>query len=314
MESFLSWIRTHDESWLFVAMYIGFAVVLSVWLSLFWLVLMVGIHFAFELFRQSRVFERPVAVVSMASWEVRVDIALLLLAFAVSLYMDLIMAILGLQSLGRAAVATSRVGTRAVAWQRAVRAVVLGFDDVANAIRAIFMRKGGAAAAAGIGVEGPDPTAGGTEPRGEERGVEPAAQMDSTTSGEEGMGEPAGAQMSPGPDREVSPEAEDLGTPGSPSPDRGADDGEHRKAAAIEAGAGDRSPRAPGWGDRWGFWDRFTMALSAACIVAMVAAPPLTDTTWREAAETLREELRPIPPPEEAGDDGETGGENDTGR
>jgi hypothetical protein len=221
----IRWIQTHDESWLFVAMYIGFAVVLSVWLSLFWLVVMVVIHLIFELIRQSRVYDEWTAVASAASWEVRVDIALLLLAFAVSLYMDLIMGILGLQSLGRAAVATSRVGTRAVAWQRAVRAVVLGFDDVINGIRAIFLRKG--------------------------------------SSGEEGAGEPEGALI--------------------------------EAAAAPPSGPVEPRARFPGWGQRWGFWDRFTMFLSAGCLAAMLLAPPLTESTYQDAARTLLEELRPFP-------------------
>jgi len=248
LDGILHWVRTHDESWLFVAIYIGFAVVLSVWLSLFWLVLMVGIHFLLEIFRQARDHEVWPAVLSMASWEIRVDLALLLLAFAVSLYMDLIMAILGLQSLGRAAVATSRVGARAVAWQRAVRAVVLGFDDVANAIRAIFMKKGGAsveAARAGAG--------------GDARAMPPSG--------------PA----------EAAPEVVSSGDP------------ETETADTSDA----RRSTVPGWGDRWGFWDRFTMALSAACVIAMVAAPPLTDSTYAQAVETLIEELRPFPPPDE---------------
>jgi hypothetical protein len=221
----IRWIQTHDESWLFVAMYIGFAVVLSVWLSLFWLVAMVVIHFLLEVIRQSRVHEGWTAVTSMASWEVRVDLALLLLAFAVSLYMDLIMAVLGLQSLGRAAVATSRVGARAVAWQRAVRAVVLGFDDVINGIRAIFLRKGSSEARAPEVAEG------------------------------------APAESSPAP-----------------------------SSSSTEP-----QPRFPGWGQRWGFWDRFTMFLSAGCLAAMVLAPPLTESTYRDAARTLLEELRPFP-------------------
>jgi hypothetical protein len=221
----IRWIQSHDESWLFVAMYIGFAVVLSVWLSLFWLVFMVVIHLLFELVRQSRMYDQWTAVASMASWEIRVDIALLLLAFAVSLYMDLIMGILGLQSLGRAAVATSRVGTRAVAWQRAVRAVVLGFDDVINGIRAIFLRKG--------------------------------------SSGEEEAEEPESA-----PDEAASAPSSTLGEP---------------------------EPRLPGWGQRWGFWDRFTMVLAAGCLAAMLLAPPLTESTYRDAARTLLEELRPFP-------------------
>jgi hypothetical protein len=221
----IRWIQTHDESWLFVAMYIGFAVVLSVWLSLFWLVAMVVIHFLLEVIRQSRVYEGWAAVASMASWEIRVDIALLLLAFAVSLYMDLIMAVLGLQSLGRAAVATSRVGARAVAWQRAVRAVVLGFDDVINGVRAIFLKKGSS------GAEEPE-----------------VAEGDS-------------GETSPGP----------------------------------SSGPSAPQPPLPGWGQRWGFWDRFTMFLATGCLAAMILAPPLSESTYRDAARTLLEELRPFP-------------------
>jgi len=240
------WIQRHDESWLFVAMYIGFAVVLSVWLSLFWLVLMVGIHFLFEVIRHFRTLDSWAARLSMASWEVRLDIALVLLAFAVSLYMDAIMGILGLQSAGRAAVATStasRVGTRAAAWQRMVRAVVLGFDDVANGFRAIFMRKG--------------------EQTGEELPAEveaaatPAVAAAITAAGEGGP-------------EEASPAMASLSS--LPS-----------------------SNRLPGWAEPWSFWDRVTMGLMGACLVAMVMAPPLTGSTYPAAVETLRQELQPFP-------------------
>jgi hypothetical protein len=229
LATLLRWIRNHDESWLFVGIYIGFAVVLSVMLSLFWLVLMVGIHFIFELIRQARHHRHWSAIASKASWEIRVDVALLLLAFAVTLYMDLIVAILGLQSLGRAAVATSRVGTRAVAWQRAVRAVVLGFDDVANGIRAILMKKGSASSA------------------------------------------------------EASPKEEP----------------ELALQPAVATGQETATPTLPGWGHPWSFWDRATMGLCAACLVAMMAAPPLTGSSFGEAAQLIREELRPFPEPEE---------------
>lgn len=239
------WIQRHDESWLFVAMYIGFAVVLSVWLSLFWLVLMVGIHFLFEMIRHSQSRKSWLSLLSIASWEIRLDVALVLLAFAVALYMDAIMGIVGLQSAGRAAVATStasRVGTRAVAWQRMVRAVVLGFDDVANAIRAIFMRK-----------------------RGAEEGL-PAA-VDAVAA-------PAAATAAADP----SPDS-DTGGP------------------AVAASNPTASPigRLPGWGDRWSFWDRLTLGLMGACVIAMVMAPPLTGSTYEEGLETLRQELQPFP-------------------
>jgi hypothetical protein len=250
LATILEWIRNHDESWLFVVIYIGFAVVLSVWLSLFWLVLMVGVHLLFEVIRHAASQDRWLPLLSIASWEVRVDVALVLLAFAVSLYMDPIMWALGLQSAGRAASATaaaSRVGARAVAWQRMVRGVVLGFDDVANAVRAVFMRKGAVA--------------------GEADGAGPAPEL-------------------PGAPRSAPEAARAPGAVGRAGPD---------------------VVRAPGWASPWSFWDRMTMGLCGACFVAMLAAPPLTDSSYGKAVETLREELRPFPSAEKEAVNGPEG-------
>lgn len=46
------WVIRHDDSWLFTVLHIGLAVVLSIWIGLFWLVAVVVVHFAFEIVRQ----------------------------------------------------------------------------------------------------------------------------------------------------------------------------------------------------------------------------------------------------------------------
>jgi hypothetical protein len=137
----LDWVRSHDESWLFVGLYIGMAVVLSVWLSLFWLVAMVAVHFGFELVRQRSLRGGQGGVVHYALWEVKLDIALTLLAFALTLYMDVVIGVLGLQSAARAGAAAARVGARAAGFERAIRGIVLSIDDLLQVGRAATMRR-----------------------------------------------------------------------------------------------------------------------------------------------------------------------------
>jgi hypothetical protein len=46
------WIIDHDNSRLFVVAYVGLELVLSIFVGLFWLVFVVGLHVVFELVRQ----------------------------------------------------------------------------------------------------------------------------------------------------------------------------------------------------------------------------------------------------------------------
>jgi hypothetical protein len=162
-------IAHHDDRWLFVVVYITLAVVLSIVLSLFWLVAVGALHFVLEYLRQTELRRDRADVLSHAMWEVKLDVALILLALALALYMDVILGVLGLQSAARAAAAT-RI-TRFAAWERNLRAIVLLADDVARVIQIGYTRllrrpaativlasvDGGEAAvtAAGGGVSGP---------------------------------------------------------------------------------------------------------------------------------------------------------------
>lgn len=127
------WVRTHDESWIFVTLYLGMAVGLSVFVSLFWLVVVAGLHFGLELVRQRDYREGGRSVFLHALWEVKLDVGLVLLALMLVLYIEVVLGILGVQSAARAAAVTragARIGTRAAAWERTLRTVLLTFDEM----------------------------------------------------------------------------------------------------------------------------------------------------------------------------------------
>lgn len=142
--SLYHWIIAHDDSWVFVALYIGLAVVLSAAISLFWLVIVVGVHFAFELIRQRHLLGRHGPMLAEALWELRLDAALIIFAMAVALYMDFVIGVAGLRlapRLGRVVSMGARGGTRVAAWSRVLRGVLLSVDDVAQFLRAVLFRK-----------------------------------------------------------------------------------------------------------------------------------------------------------------------------
>lgn len=140
LQSFKQWVINHDESWLFVGLYVGLAVVLSIWISLFWLVVVVAIHAAFEWVRQSelRTGFRPRLLETL--WEVKLDIALVIFALALSLYMEVILGIVGLHAASRAGAATLRGGARFAAWEQVIRGFFLSVDDAAQVARALAAR------------------------------------------------------------------------------------------------------------------------------------------------------------------------------
>jgi hypothetical protein len=209
------WIHQHDYKWLFVIVYLGLAVVLSVFVSLFWLVFMAGVHLLLEYIRHLRPGWGATRVLAHAAWEVKLDFALVLLALGAVLYIDVVMGVLGIQSAARAA-AVSRAGARAAAriaaWERNVRAFLLTIDEMLRIGRAatlLWRRRG-------------------------RKGV---------------------------------------------------------VAAVTER----EDPATPPWKRRWALGDRVSIAISAACLLLIAAAPLVTQYGWAEVAEVLAAELRPIP-------------------
>ena len=54
-ERLRDWVLNHDDSWIFIILYVGLAVVLSLWISLFWLLVVVAGHFVLEWIRQRHI-------------------------------------------------------------------------------------------------------------------------------------------------------------------------------------------------------------------------------------------------------------------
>jgi hypothetical protein len=153
-----AWIIEHDESWLFIAAYVGLAVVLSLVISLFWLLVVVAGHFALEWVRQGHAHGDRVLARSL--WEVKLDIALVIFALALALYMEVILGLVGLQSAARAGTVAMRSGARVAAWERAIRGVVLSADDAAQVARAAAARRARGGVGAGAAEATTDAAAG----------------------------------------------------------------------------------------------------------------------------------------------------------
>jgi hypothetical protein len=126
------WVLNHDDSWLFIALYIGLAVVLSLAISLFWLVVVVAAHAALEWYVHWREHPSIVHTAARVAWEIKLDMALVVFALALGVYMEFVMGVAGLSAAARGAQATGRF----VAWQRALRGILLTVDDAAQVARA----------------------------------------------------------------------------------------------------------------------------------------------------------------------------------
>jgi len=131
--SVVNWIMNHDDDKAFIITYIGLAVILSIAFGLFWLCMVVGIHFTFELLRQHYTDKPLPAALRAALWEVKLDIFLVLFAFVIAVYMEVVLGAAGLSAGARA---TATAGARFAGWQRVIRAIALSLDDLAQIIRA----------------------------------------------------------------------------------------------------------------------------------------------------------------------------------
>ena len=303
--SLREWVREHDEKWLFVVLYLGLAVGLSVLVSLFWLVVVGVLHFILELFRQAHYRDGARSVTLHALWEVKLDIALILLALMLVLYIEVVLGLLGIQSAARAAAvsrAGARVGTRAAAWERNLRTFLLTVDEMVRVVYAgVMLRKkrardGGMVDAqassvkqnmdsvsvedssGGGGVSGVSDLEGAEEAGGSGGGADPTESPDrpETIDGAEPTGEPetTSEPATPGDEREVAPTE---GKPGDPG---------------VPARSG---PLPPIWRTRWKVVDHIGVVLVVLGVVLIVAAPWLTPHDWGSAGAALLEELRPFP-------------------
>lgn len=134
------WIVEHDERRSFVLPYLLLSVAFSLFVSLFWLLVLVGIHLGLELARARRLGLGP--VLPRALWEIKLDLGLLLLAITMAIYMDVAFGILGLGASARAGAAAATVGGRANLIRRAVRAFFLVLDDLVRILGVVVAARG----------------------------------------------------------------------------------------------------------------------------------------------------------------------------
>jgi hypothetical protein len=124
------------------------AVILSLVISLFWLLVVVAVHAALEWYVHWREHPSVVHTGARVAWEIKLDLALVLFALALAVYMDYIMGAAGLSAAARAGARGVQATGRMIAWQRGLRAVLLTLDDAAQVTRAAISSGQKAAAAA----------------------------------------------------------------------------------------------------------------------------------------------------------------------
>jgi hypothetical protein len=183
------WIVQHDESRWFMGLYLGLALVLSIAIGLFWLVALVVVHFGFEYVRFRHDDASPANAVGRALWELKLDVSLVLFAFALTLYLQVVLGVLGIQAASRVGVAAQagvRSGARFAAWENAIRGVLLSEDDAVLGARAIATVRRKKAQESGR--DGSDPGAEPTTPPDPVAATEVATEP--RAGADQGLGDP----------------------------------------------------------------------------------------------------------------------------
>jgi hypothetical protein len=141
------WINNHDEKLSFTVAYVGASVILSLFVSIFWLIPIVLVHGFLEWKKAKALNVNRMRYVLL---HLKLDIALIIFSLWLSVYIEASFGLLGIGSASRVAsrgatvsriAAGSRVaakgGARILAWQNAIRGVLITLDDVAQLIRGV---------------------------------------------------------------------------------------------------------------------------------------------------------------------------------
>lgn len=137
MKGFVNWIREHDDRWSFVLLYVGGAILLSVFTNLFWVTMLMTGNFFLKLYRNTLV-GKPQPLLS-SLWQVKLDISLVIFAVMLGLYAEHVFAALGLSQAARAgqAVRGIQMATRFGLIERGLKVFLLTIDDQARLVNAI---------------------------------------------------------------------------------------------------------------------------------------------------------------------------------
>ncbi len=139
MQPVKDWIYDHDDRWSFTILYVGGAILLSIYLNLFWVAMLMLVNFALKLTRNFMIVApRPVL---LAIWQIKLDIALIAFAITITLYAEHVFAILGISRLARAgqAMRGAHLAARFGVIKRGLRVLFLIVDDLARLVHA-FVR------------------------------------------------------------------------------------------------------------------------------------------------------------------------------
>jgi hypothetical protein len=157
--SLINWVLSHDEKIGFIFFYIGLSLILSLALGLFWLLLIVFLHWVLELVVHSYKSNNFFFALGNSFWEIKLDIGLVLMALWLAVYLDFIFGIAGLgvaaRSVAQIGNHTLRSGSRLAGtssniakttvrfagWQRIIRSSLLSLDDLVQIFRGIFKAK-----------------------------------------------------------------------------------------------------------------------------------------------------------------------------
>jgi len=135
MKNFKEWIHDHDDRWSFIIPYIGGAILLSIFMSLFWVTMLMLAHFALEVWRH-RLLGIPNPYIH-ALWHTKLDFSLIILAFAIAVYAEALFAALGLGQAARGAQMATRLGVI----ERGLRAGLMTIDEAGLFLRALAKGK-----------------------------------------------------------------------------------------------------------------------------------------------------------------------------
>jgi hypothetical protein len=139
VEKIHGYIVDHDNRWSFIIAYIALAVILAIVINLFWLILVVAAHGLFEWITQRQFVRDRIGIAMRVLWELKLDIALILFALALEVYIEMVLGMVGLSAAARAGAQT---GGRFVALQNALRGTLLSIDDAAQVVRMVAKRGG----------------------------------------------------------------------------------------------------------------------------------------------------------------------------
>lgn len=126
----VTWVRDHDERWSFIAVYILGAIALSVFMNLFWVMMLAACHALLKTTRNV-IVGQPSPLLS-ALWQIKLDIALLLFAIVIAVYSQHLFAALGLGQAARGAAIATRFGII----ERGLKVFLMTIDDQARLVGA----------------------------------------------------------------------------------------------------------------------------------------------------------------------------------